>query len=167
MPESCYVPSSVVESAQGKENTKSNVPLFSAIVRDENIKSENCGAFQTKRQHKEGITFMSLIKKQYSLGIKPGNKNQESYNYEKEGNPKGSIATTDFSSGNKMSFKESLKGKPKISEVMESLHLQSVVLKRQGVMLDSVGTISRDDRVNESIVEESFMDLNMDPCFDM
>lgn len=39
MPESCYVPSSVVESAQGKENTKSNVPLFSAIVRDENIKS--------------------------------------------------------------------------------------------------------------------------------
>ena len=34
-------------------------------------------------------------------------------------------------------------------------------------MLDSVGTVSGNDRVNESVAEESFMDLNMDPCFDM
>jgi hypothetical protein len=42
-----------------------------------------------------------------------------------------------------------------------------MVLEKKLTLNDSVGTISKNDRVNESLLEESFMDLNMDPCFDM
>ena len=41
---------------------------------------------------------------------------------------KGSITTTDLSSGKKMSFKDSFKNKQRSSEVLESMHHPIVVL---------------------------------------